>query len=63
MRNAPRNEAELDDLIARNPRVDGQKLRESLALIRELREAGLMKEKGYELAHPFAPFVTAGRPR
>lgn len=42
-----------EDILANNPHIDLDKLRESSELLKKLREAGV-KARGYELAHPFA---------
>lgn len=42
------------DLVAANPGVDPTKLLAGLAVLRQLREAGLRKQPGYTIASPFS---------
>lgn len=43
---------DLDDILARNPQIDQERLGEARELLRRLREGGV-RRKGYDLAPPF----------
>jgi hypothetical protein len=48
----PQEEIDLEEVLSRNPQVDREKLQESRALLRDLRERGT-RRKRYELDGPF----------
>lgn len=43
---------DVDEAVARNPRVDGDKLREAQEVLRELRRSGIAPTT-YEIASPY----------
>lgn len=51
-----RETEEFEEILRRNPRVDSESVRKGLALVRELRDAGIT-ERGYNLSNPYARIV------
>lgn len=43
---------DLEEILARNPQIDPEKLEEAREMLRRLRERGV-RRKGYDLATPF----------
>lgn len=51
-----REPEDFEEILHRNPKIDKESVREGLALVRQLRDAGL-KERGYNLSSPYARTV------
>jgi len=47
----------IKELLKANPSVDAEKLAETLKLIRELKQSGVIVNRGYDLAIPFSKRV------